>query len=233
VKFYEIYHDSLNGEIVLLDSLNISEEVNVLDIPNAVPFELPTLAFVDIHFVGDFTGVQDTIYYWVDYIDEHFLYGEQRVTEISQIGKNQSQVLLLAFGVEPMGAVRGYVFILDSDNDNAGIGYVAFKTKDGPIPDTVWVDAAKNTVCYTKNSATTEFEIKSPAYYQGVEVQNFMMDSRDYDSYQKMNDRAICVLSMYYNNSHSIFAFSTFLGYGKIYTNRLVKAYGFAPHFLD
>ena len=230
IRFDETNWDSTESHTYTLDTLNVSEETNVIDIPNAVPFELPTLASVMIYFWGDFTGVQDTIFLWFEYEEDNPYKGKRRVTEITQIGKNQTCVMLLGYGTEPMGPVKGYIFILDTDNNNTGTGYVRFEGQS--MDEKILVDAAKNTVCYITNAATVEFRITTmPFHPEGHEANNLDIYSLDYDSYKKLPDRAICVLNIKRDNSTSILAFSTFYGYGKFMLPCSIKAFGFAPNF--
>lgn len=229
IRFEEINRDSTGLHTYTLDTLNVSEETNVIDIPNAIPFELPTLASVMIYFWGDFTGVQDTIFLWYQYEQDNPYKGKRRVTEMTQIGSNEAFAMLFAYGTKPMGAVKGYIFVLDTDNNNTGTGYVRFKGQS--MDEKILVDAAKNTVCYTTNAATVEFRITTmPFNAEGVPAENFSMYSLDYDSYKKL-PRAICVLNIKRDNSTSIFAFSTFFGYGQDILPCSIKAFGFAPNF--
>ncbi len=229
VYFEETCWDTTGGHSHLLDSLNVSEETNVLDIPNAVPFELPSLSSVQIFFWGDFVGVQDTIFLWLEYEDDDPINGKKRATEIIQIPKRMTSIVLLPYGSEPIGLTKGYIFVLDTDNNNTGTGYVRFEGQS--LDEKVWVDAAKNTVVYTTNSATVDLDITCMPFFHGAEAGNFRMYSLDYDSYKNMPDRAICILSIKNDDSISVFAFSTYFGYGEAYLPCSIKVYGFVPNF--
>lgn len=231
IKFEETCWDTTDGRSHLLDSLNVSEETNVIDIPNAVPFELSSLSSVEFYFSGDFEGVQDTVFLWLDYVRDDPYKGRHRFTEIIRIPNGRTVITLLSYGSEPTsGNAKGYIFLLDTDNNNTGAGYVQFL--DHSTNEKVWIDAAKNTVCYTTNAATVDFDITCmPFHPEGYDAENFRMYSLDYDSYKNMPDRAICVLSIKRDNATSIFAFSTFFAYGEHYLPCSIKAYGFVPHF--
>ncbi len=230
INFNETYWDSLDTPNHTIATLDVNEETNKIDISNAVHFEIPSLSSVSIYFWGDFIGVQDTIFYWIEYIQNYPGKGKQRVTEMCYIPKNKTIIQLLAPSSEPMGPVKGYIFILDTDNNNTGTGYIHFEGQS--INKKIEVDAAQNTVCYINNSATVEFEITTMPLHEGIEASNFRMYSLDYDSYKKSPYRAICVLNIKKENSTNIFAFSTCIGYWKDYLpGTIIKAYGFAPNF--
>jgi len=228
IRFKETCWDTTGGHSHLLDTLNVSEETNVIDIPNAVPFDIPSLSSVAIYFWGDFTGVQDTIFVWLEYNDP---YKEmQRATEITQLAKNETCISLSGYGSKPIEHTKGYIFILDTDNNNTGTGFVRFEGQS--LDEKVWVDAAKNTVCYVNNSAMIDFNITCmPFHPEGYEATNIHMYSLDYDSFKIIPDRAICVLQIKKDNSTSIVAFSTYFGYGDHYLPCSIRAYGFAPNF--
>lgn len=229
VRFSEYPEDtSTHLPPIFIDSLNISETANVIEISNAVPFELPTLEYVDVYFNGDFFGVQDTIYYWWECTEEDYRTGKKwRKTEMSQIPKNMSEIRIPAINPSwGMRDVKGYFFILDSDNDNSGTGYIAFKHKSVPLADTIWVDAAKNTVVYTQNSAIVEFTKK---YDTTLEI---LTPKSEIDSYRNLPDRAICVVQAIYPNHTQILAISTQITYGWDFQTQKFKVFGFAPKFV-
>ena len=91
--------------------------------------------------MGDFNGVKDTIYYWVDYIEQFGDRKPQRVTVLNCIGNRQTQ-FLISSSDQKTGSVRGYVFVLDKDNNNTGTGYITITLNKTDLVEPILIDAA-------------------------------------------------------------------------------------------
>ncbi len=203
-----------------LERLDVSETDNVIDIPNAIPFELTKLNGVTFWFFGDFHGVQDSIFIWSDYRSPYS--NHEREIAIDPVGDHQGLNIMVAEGAPIYGPVRGFIFILDTDNDNHGTGYVIIKAES--LLDTIWVDAAINTVNYAERAALKSIhldrELKDPLVIQ----------SNDLESYSRLKDQAFWIL-IYNSNTETKIRVGTSFILNPLNTNQF-QFYGFAPNFI-
>jgi len=223
MQFWEVAKPPTGGlQHILIDSLYINEIENRIDIPNAIPFQLPSISS-SIWFFGDFEGMPDTIAVWTDYVREDRRGVKHRETDIDILGKNQGVSYLPSYGSPYYGPVRGFVFALDTDNQNSGTGFVTLKA--GTFSDTLWIDAAENTVCYNRNSAVCQFTI-------GNSTSDLSIQPLDEFSYCILDDGAIWLVEFKNDQKQGIFAGTSSAGQGTnpFYTRKFT-AYGFAPNF--
>jgi hypothetical protein len=227
MKIFEIVTDSTAANLpppeTPIDSLNISEVENRIDISNAVPFQLPTIDGASIWFFGDFEGMPDTIGVWYEYTRIQPNHRKWRVLNFDLIPKNQGFSRWGAIGAPKSRPVRGFIFGLDRDNDNSGTGFVTLTLENHT--DTLWVDAAKNTVCYIERAARLDFALKDS-------LSRMDIFSTDPQSYSVLTDEAIWLLE-YYDHGDRVTLAGTPGGIGTntLYTTQFT-AFGFAPNFI-
>lgn len=226
IRFFETAEDSNHNPFQrFIDSLNISETENRINIPNAVPFQMPKINQASIWFFGDFEGMADSVIVWMDYQRKGIGGTEKRTTEMVILGKNQGVTYMLPIGYPDEGPVRGFVFALDKDNDNAGTGLISIKV--GAYTDTLWINAAKNTICYSDRFSVLEFTVSDS-------LNRLYIDCRDEDSYSTLNDGAIWLVQFQNQTKKGLFGSTSYSGLGtNPFNTRKFIAYGFAPQFED
>jgi hypothetical protein len=228
INFYIMEIDHINHLDWIIDSVNVDENVHVIDISNAVPFNLPKINGSSIGFFGNFDGLSDTVFVWCDYTKTYKRDNQiktVRSAELNIIGKNQIVTTISSYNSVVSSPVRGFVFLLDKDQENSGTGMITLKVDD--YLDTLSIDAAMNTVNYTQNSVTLDFSLKDINNELKIYTTWF-----DFDSFEKYQDGAIALIRYYYNGEH-FYGATSFVGTGELYLKTTeFTFFGFVPNFI-
>lgn len=216
----------LNGMLALehMDSLLISETDHRIDIDNAVVFsadEIKTIA--EFYFEGDFDGMADTVFYYWEYVWE--INGkEQKETEAGRVRNHTTLVTLFPTHKPPAKKIQGLIFCLDKDNNNTGRGFVV-PSFDGVPKDTLWIDAAQNTVCYTPHAAEHEFSLSDS-------TADLSIGAYDINSYLELSFGMMWFLQSL--ETEQIYGISSGgIGFNVPDLDANLKVVGFAPNFLQ
>jgi hypothetical protein len=129
-------------------------------------------------------------------------------------------------GAPQSGPVRGFIFGLDHDNENSGTGFVTLTLE--AHTDTIWVDAAKNTVCYIEQAARLDF-----AFSDSLSRLHIWTPNKERRSYSALKDEVIFLVE-YYDHGNRVMRAGApgGLGTNPLYTTQFT-AYGFAPNFIQ
>ena len=224
-----VVDDNLGLIPVVIDSIDVDETKHVVDIPNAVPFTLPTINGSSIGFFGDFEGTTDTIVVWTDYTRTYQIGNTKktiRESVISLIGKNQIETCVSS--VQPISStpVRGFAFVLDEGQENSGTGKITLEA--GNYSETLEIDAAINTVRFSEYAAILDFKVNH------IESQlEVYSPDREKNAYNIFNDGAIFLIN-FYSNGNKYYGATSFVNIAasELKTNKFTF-YGFVPNFIS
>ncbi len=230
VKF--IYGEDENGNrkrgeqiFTGADSLYLSETEHELIIENAVPFSAEAGASLVLFFEGDFDGMSDGVVVWFKNTNN---FHNRIVTETQAVYlKHSSGLALFAKTADTLDAVQGFVFCMDSDLNNSGKGMLEIRQSDKR--DTVWVDAAKNTVLLPPVLKTMNFLFENAS--QGYRLDALISPADRFCTLTSTENHAVLIFEEENNPKPRVEATSLFNNYLPSDTLVTLDIRGFIPKF--
>ncbi len=207
------------------DSFFISETEHRLVINNAIPLSVERMNNANFFFKGDFDGMPDEVILWTDYTYTSKSGVKRRDVLADRLRNNHGIANLIRIDIEDPGSAIGYLFCLDTDNENSGIGQLIISQENHA--DTVWIDAEKNTVCYPSLFEVLDLEFEDRGFMRDVQF-----SCPDRESFNYLDHGVVYFFTTDFNTE--IIRIGTSWSFGGFLVDDLrlrLNMYAFVPEF--
>ncbi len=212
---------------VIVDSMFLSETEHELIINNAVPFTATPGNSLYIYFHGHFEGMEDAVCVWWNYSSDHKGYPVTK-TMASYLTNNLGTVLVAANSgtIDP---IQGYIFCMDTDLNNSGIGFVEIHHAEKI--DTVRIDAAQNTVLQPAPVRVIDFDFADA--YENYRLNVLITPADRFCTFKSIENHGILLFKELTNprRKSCLEATSLLGGYTPTSRQTTLEITGFLPQF--